>query len=98
MSSGWLRRSVVAAPLPFGWKVCFSVMAKTICLTANVLLEAPPLALVLALAEPVLGLVVELELELVHPAIATRPAATTVTPSQVALRRPKMFTMDLYAI
>jgi len=74
-------------------------MAKTICLTANVLLEAPPLALALALAlaEPVLGLVVELELELVHPAIATRPAATTVTPSQVALRRPKMFTMDFYA-
>jgi len=63
-----------------------------------VLLEA--LALVLALAEPVLELEVEgeLELELVHPAVATRPAATTVTPCQVALRRPKMFTKDLYAI
>ena len=54
------------------------------------------LVLALALAEPVLELVLVLELE--HPAVATRPAATTVTPSQAALRRPKMFTKDLYAI
>ncbi len=77
-------------------------MAKTICLTVSPLLEAPPLALVLALAlaEPVLELVLvlELELELVHPAVATRPAATTVTLSHVAVRRLNMFTKDLYAI
>jgi len=79
-------------------------MAKTICLTANVLLEALALALaltltlVLVLAEPVLELVLELELELVHPAVATRPAATTVTLSHVAVRRLNMFTKDLYAI
>jgi hypothetical protein len=65
-------------------------VAKTICLTVSVLLEA------LALAE--LVLVVELELELEHPAVATRPAATTVTLSQVAVRRLIMFTNDLYAI
>jgi len=73
-------------------------MAKTICLTVSPLLEAPPLALVLALAlaEPVLELVLVLELE--HPAVATRPAATTVTLSHVAVRRLNMFTKDLYAI
>jgi hypothetical protein len=66
-------------------------VAKTICLTVSVLLEA------LALAELVLLLVLELEfeLELEHPAVATRPAATTVTLSQVAVRRLKMFTNDL---
>jgi len=41
------------------------------------------LALALALGELVLVLV----LELVHPAVAARPAATTVTLSQVVLRR-----------
>ena len=75
-------------------------MAWTICLTVSPLLEAlaladPVLALVLVL---VLVLVLELELELEHPAVATRPAATTVTLSQAALRRLKMFTNDLYAI
>jgi hypothetical protein len=57
--------------------------------------------LALALAELVLELelaVAELELELEHPAVATRPAATTVAPTQVALRRLKMFTNDLYAV
>jgi len=48
-------------------------------LTVSVLLEA------LRLGELVLALV--LELELVHPAVAARPAATTVTLSQVVLRR-----------
>jgi len=62
-------------------------VAKTICLTVSVLLGA------LALAE--LVLLLELELELEHPAVATRPAATTVTLSQVAVRRLKMFTNDL---
>jgi hypothetical protein len=46
----------------------------------------------LALAELLLVLV------LVHPVVATRPAATTVTLIQVAVRRLKMFTDDLYAI
>jgi hypothetical protein len=63
-------------------------------LTVSVLPEA------LALAELVLLLEVEveLELELEHPAVAARPAATTVTLSQVAVRRLEMFTNDLYAI
>jgi hypothetical protein len=61
-----------------------------------VLLEAlalaePELELELALAE------LELELELEHPAVPSRPAAT-VAPSQVAVRRLKMFTNHLYAI
>ena len=72
------------APVPFGWKLCFSVSPKTICLTVNVLGEAL-----------VLG---ELELEPEHPAVPSRPAATTVAPSQVAVRRLKMFTRGLYAI
>jgi len=54
------------------------------------------LALALALAELLLVLVLVLLLE--HPAVATRPAATTVTLSQVAVRRLKMFTNDMYAI
>jgi hypothetical protein len=67
-------------------------------LTVSVLLAA------LALAELVLGLVLvlvlvlELVLELEHPAVATRPVAATVTLSQVAVRRLKMFIDDLYAI
>src|SRR5260370_31233736 len=96
MSSGWVRDSVFAAPLPSGWKLCFSVVARTICLTVSVLLEALALAELLLLL--LLLLVLELELELEHPAVATRPAATTVTLSQVAVRRLKMFTNDLYAI
>jgi hypothetical protein len=43
------------------------------------LLEAP---LELELGEP----------ELEHPAVPSRPAATTVAPSQVAVRRLKIFT------
>jgi hypothetical protein len=88
MSSGWTRCSVLAVPLPNGWKLCFSVVPKTISLTVSVLLEA------LALA----GLEVELELELEHPAIPSRPAAVTAAPSQVAVRRLKVFTKLLYAI
>jgi hypothetical protein len=51
-----------------------------------VLLEA--LELALAELEPEL----EPELELEHPAVPSRPAATTVAPSEVAVRRLKMFT------
>src|SRR5690348_11360330 len=78
MSSGWVRCSVLAAPVPPGWKVCFSVVPKAICLTVSVLLGA------LALAE--------LEPELEHPAVPSSPAATTVAPSQVAVRRLRVFT------
>ena len=78
MSSGCTRCSVCMAPVPFAWKLCFIVSPKTICLTVNVL----GVALVLG----------ELELELEHPAEPSRPAATTVAPSQVAVRRLKMFT------
>src|SRR5205807_2629690 len=84
MSSGCTRCSVLAAPLPNGWKLCFSVVPKTICFTVSVLLEA----LALAELEPELGL----ELELEHPAVPSRPAAMTVAPSQVAVRRLKVFT------
>jgi hypothetical protein len=52
-----------------------------ICLTVSVLLDA--LALVLGELE----LDVELDPELEHPAAPSTPAATTVTPSHVALRR-----------
>src|SRR5215469_5814039 len=81
MSSGWVRRPDVAAPVPFGLKVCFSVSPKAICLTVSVLgaLEVAP-----ALGEVVL--------ELEHPAAPSRPAATTVAPSQVAVRRLRIFT------
>src|SRR5690349_24438511 len=85
MSSGWIRCSVCVAPLPLGWKLCFSVSPKAICLTVSVLGEA------LALAGPEL----EPELELEHPAMPSRPAATTVAPSQVAVRRLKIFTRQL---
>jgi hypothetical protein len=70
-------------------------MAKTICLTLSVLLEAPTLELALAELELELALAeleLELELELEHPAVPSRPAMTTVAPSQVAVRRLKMFT------
>ena len=81
MSSGWLRDPVFAAPVPFGWKLCFRIVPKAICLTVSVLLVA------LRLGDLALALALELELELVHPAVAARPAATTVTLSQVFLRR-----------
>jgi hypothetical protein len=55
-------------------------------------------ALALALALGELELELEPELELEHPAVPSTPAATTVAPSQVAVRRLKMFTNDLYAI
>src|SRR5215471_14072219 len=81
MSSGWLRDPVIAVPVPFGWKLCFSVVPKAICLTASVLLEAAALGLEVPLGEP----------ELEHPAVPSRPAATTVAPSQEAVRRLKVF-------
>ena len=87
MSSGWIRCSVLVAPVPFGWKLCFNSVPKTSCLAVSVL---GTLGLGLALA---LG-----ELELEHPAVPSRPAVTTVAPSQVAVRRLKMFTDALYAI
>jgi hypothetical protein len=94
MSSGWVRDSVVAAPFPFDWKLCFSVVAWTIWLAASAPVVVLP-ALAPTELEPVLGLLlgleVELEPELEHPAVPSRPAATTVTPSQVAVRRLKMF-------
>ena|SRR5690349_19553791 len=88
MSSGWLRLPVFAVPVPFGWKLCFSVEPKAICLTVSTLGAAVALELALG----------ELELELEHPATPSRPAATTVVPTQVAVRRLKMFTDWLYAI
>jgi hypothetical protein len=49
----------------------------------------------LAAVEPA-GLELELELELlVHPAVPSRPAVRTVAPSQVAVRRLKMFIKPL---
>jgi len=101
MSSGWLRDSDVAAPLPFGWKLCLSVVPKTICLTESVEFEAPALELALALAVPELGLELgpelELELEPEHPAVLSSPAATTATPRRVAVRTLKVFITGLYA-
>ena len=81
MSSGWLRRSVFAAPAPFGWKLCFSVVPKMTCLTVSVLEEALMLALGELEPEP------EPEPEPEHPAAPSTPAATTVAPSEVALRK-----------
>src|ERR1700722_13131898 len=92
MSSGWERPSVFAVPLPFGLKLCVSVAAWTICLTVSVLFET----VALALAELEVALVLdELELELEHPAVAARPAATTVTPSLEAIRRLNVFMIGL---
>jgi hypothetical protein len=66
------------------------VSPKMSCLTVSVVGAALALELALALALGELEL--ELELELEHPAVAARPAATTVTPSRVAVRRLKVFT------
>ena len=85
MSSGWERRPVVVAPVPLCWKLCLIVSPKMSCLTVSVVGAALALELALALALGELEL--ELELELEHPAVAARPAATTVTLSQVFLRR-----------
>src|SRR5215469_12898499 len=76
MSSGWVRDPILAAPLPPGWKLCFSSVPKASCRTVSPLLEA------LALGE----------LVLVHPAVPSRPAAATAAPSQAAVRGLKMFT------
>src|SRR6516164_8940630 len=93
MSSGWIRAPVIAAPLPPGWKLCFSVPPKAICLTVSELLEALALALAeLALALELAGWELELEPELEHPAAPSRPAATTAVPSRVAVRMLKMST------
>src|SRR5215469_12891208 len=83
MSSGWVRAPVIAAPVPFGWKLCFSTSPKAICLTVSPLGGALGLALALG------------ELALEHPAVPSRPAAATVAPSHVAVRRLKMFTKSL---
>ena len=74
------------APVPFGWKLCFSVSPKAICLTVSVLF--------VGLGELALEPVPELE----HPAIPSRPTATAVVPTHVAVRKLKIFTRRLYAI
>ena len=97
MSSGWLRDSDFAAPLPFGWKLCLSVVPKTICLTESVEFEALALELALAVAELGRELELELELEPEHPAVLSSPAATTAPPRRVAIRTLKVFINRLYA-
>src|SRR5215469_2628975 len=87
MSSGWVRCSVFIAPVPPGWKLCFSKSPKTICLTVSVPFGRLGLGLALALA---LG-----ELELEHPAVPSSPATATVAPSEVAVRKLKTFTKPL---
>jgi hypothetical protein len=93
MSSGWVSDSVFAVPLPFGWKLCFSVVAWTIWLTLSGLLEAPVLVLTgeALAAELELELELEVEAESEHPAVPSRLTAATVTPSEVAVRRVKIF-------
>jgi hypothetical protein len=72
-----------------------SVVPKTICLTESAEFEATALAvelaLALGLAVPELELELELELEPEHPAVATRPAATTATPRRGVIRMLKVF-------
>src|SRR5690348_9503758 len=81
MSSGWVRCSVLVVVVPFGWKLCLSVVPKTISLAVSVF---GALGLGLVAVEP--------ELELEHPAIPSRPAVMDAAPSQVAVRRQKMVT------
>jgi hypothetical protein len=91
MSSGWLSDSVAVAPLPFGWKLCLSVEPRTICLTESAEFEALAVELALALRVAVPELELELELEPEHPAVASRPVATTATPRRGIIRMLKMF-------
>jgi hypothetical protein len=95
MSSGWLRASDFVAPVPFGWKLCLSVVPKTICLTESAELEPLAVDVALALADAELGLELEVELELEldpeHPEVPSRPAATTATPRRAAVRTLKVF-------
>jgi hypothetical protein len=67
-------------------------MAKMSCLRPS----GPVEVLALALAEPEGEL--ELELELEHPAAPNRPAATTVAPSQVVVRRLRICIKNRYAM
>jgi cytidylate kinase len=68
------------------------------------LVEGLEVALALELALALGELELELELELEHPAVPSRPAATTVAPSRMAGRvvkvftRLKVFTTLVYAI
>jgi hypothetical protein len=70
---------------------------KRICLTESPEFAALALALELALALAVPELELELELELEpepepeHPAVASRPVATTATPSRGVIRMLKVF-------
>src|SRR5215469_601865 len=97
MSSGWLRPSDFAAPLPFGWKLCLSVVPKTICLSESGEFDAPVPDGALVLADAELGLELGLELEeelepeLEQPAVLSNPAATTAMPRRVAVRTLKVF-------
>ena len=70
-----------------------SVEPRTICLKVSAEFAAVALALelALALALAVPELELELELEPEHPAVATRPAATTATPRRGVIRMLKVF-------
>jgi hypothetical protein len=93
--------------LPFGWKLCFMVVARTICLMENWLLLAVAAAVALALAlalevvpvAPVLeavGLELGLELEFEHPAAPSTPAARTARPSRADEWRRIMFMSTVF--
>jgi hypothetical protein len=69
-----------------GWKLCFSVVTKTICLRLSPLFAAPAVGLPVALALELEELELE-ELELVQPDAPSTLAVTTVALSQVAVRR-----------
>jgi hypothetical protein len=76
------------APLPFGWKLCFSVVARTICLMVNPVLLAVAVALALAAGLELVPVAAGLEaagLELEfdeHPAAPSTPVARTARPSR----------------
>jgi hypothetical protein len=71
-----------------GWKLCFSVVTKTICLRLSPLFAAPAVGLPVALALALELEELELEeLELVQPDAPSTLAVTTVALSQVAVRR-----------